>query len=102
MKEQEEADPQVGIDEARAAVGAYTEAQEAMRGPERAKRRALATLKAYMLGRDNGKESIDGRTVSMVRTRRFSVNHRRLNELLGPETRAEVVTESASEHVRVT
>ena len=101
-KEEEEADPQVGIDEARAAVGAYTEAQEAMRGPERAKRQALATLKAYMLGRSGGKESIDGRTVSLVRTRRFSVNHRRLNELLGPETRAEVVTESASEHVRVT
>ena len=101
-KEEEEADPQVGIDEARAAVGAYTEAQEAMRGPERAKREALATLKAYMLGRSGGKESIDGRTVSLVRNRRFSVNHRRLNELLDPETRAEVVTESASEHVRVT
>ena len=99
---EEEADPEVGFDEARAAVGAYTDAQEAMRGPERAKRKALATLRAYMLGSSNGKESIGDRTVSLVRTRRFSVNHRRLNELLDPETRAEVVTESASEHVRIT
>ena len=101
-REKESADPEVGIDEARAAVGAYTEAQEAIREPERAKRKALATLRAYMLGRENGKENIDGRTVSLVRTRRFSVNHRRLNELLDPETRAEVVTENASEHVRIT
>ena len=59
-------------EEARAAVTAYAEAQEAMRDPERAKRAALETLKAWMRGRSNGKESIGGRTVSLVRTTRFS------------------------------
>ena len=93
---------EVSIDEARTAVASYTAAQEAMREHERAKRAALSTLKAWMRGRGNGKESIGGRTVSLVRTTRFSVNHRRLSALLDPETRAEIVSENNSEHVRVT
>ena len=44
---------------------------------------------------------MNGRTVSLVRTTRYSVNHRKLNEILDPETRAGVVTESESEYVRV-
>ena len=92
----------VSTEEARLAVASYTAAQEAARGPERTKREALDTLKAWIRGRDNGKESIGGRTVSLVRTTRFSVNHRRLTALLDPETRAEVISENASEHVRVT
>ena len=92
---------EVTEEEALAAVAAYAEAQSAMREPERAKRATLETLKAWMRGRANGKESIGGRTVSLVRTTRFSVNHRRLNALLDPETRAEVVTEKTSEHIRV-
>ena len=88
-------------EEARAAIDAYTEAQEAIREPERAKRAALETLKVWMLGRANGKESIGDRTVSLVRTTRFTVNHRRLSTLLDPETRAEIVTEKNSEHIRV-
>ncbi len=93
---------EVTEEEAHAAVTAYAEAQAAMREPERVKRSALETLKAWMHGRSNGKESIGGRTVSLVRTTRFSVNHRRLNALLDPETRAEVVAEKTSEHIRVT
>ena len=92
----------VTAEDAGAAVAAYTEAQAAMKEPERAKRAALATLKAWMRGRGEGKQSIRGRTVSLVRTTRFSVNHRRLAALLDPETRAEIITETASEHVRVT
>ena len=92
----------VTAEEANAAVAAYTEAQAAMKEPERAKRAALGTLKSWMRGRGEGKESIRGRTVSLVHTTRFSVNHRRLSELLEPETRAEVITESTSEHIRVT
>ncbi len=92
----------VSTEEARLAVASYTTAQEAAREPERTKREALNTLKAWMRGRGNGKESIGGRTVSLVRTTRFSVNHRRLSALLDPETRAEVVSENISEHVRVT
>ena len=92
----------VSTEEAHLAVASYTAAQEAAREPERTRREALNTLKAWMRGRGNGKESICGRTVSLVRTTRFSVNHRRLSALLDPESRAEVVSESASEHVRVT
>ena len=47
-----------------------------------------------MRGRNSGKESVGGRTVSLVRTTRFAVNHRRLSALLDPETRAEIVTEN--------
>ena len=93
---------EVSIDEARTAVASYTAAQEAMREPERAKRAALETLKTWMRGRNNGKESIGGRAVSLVRTTRFAVNHRRLSALLDPETRADIVSENTSEHVRVT
>ena len=92
----------VTAEDADAAVAAYTEAQAAMKEPERAKRAALSTLKAWMRGKGEGKQSIRGRTVSLVRTSRFSVNHRRLAALLDPETRAEIITETASEHVRVT
>ena len=92
----------VTAEEANSAVAAYTEAQAAIREPERAKRAALATLKSWMRGRAGGRESIGGRTVSLVRTTRFNVNHRRLNALLDPGTRAEVVSESTNEHVRVT
>lgn len=66
-----DSDPEVQVvqetevteEEAHTAVTAYTEAQEAIRDPERAKRAALETLKAWMLGKNNGKESIGGRTV---------------------------------------
>ena len=92
----------VSTEEARLAVASYTAAQEAAREPERTRREALDTLKAWMRGRANGKERIGDRTVSLVRTTRFTVNHRRLSTLLDPETRAEVVSESTSEHVRVT
>ena len=92
----------VTAEDADAAVAAYTEAQTAMKEPERAKRAALATLRSWMRGRSDAKENICGRTVSLVRTTRFSVNHRRLAALLEPEIRAEVITENTSEHIRVT
>ncbi len=41
------------------------------------------------------------RMVGMVKSRRYSVNHRRLNALLDPEARAEIVTERVSEYLRV-
>lgn len=92
----------VSAQEARDAVAAYVDAQEALRGPERAKRKALDTLKAWMRDRGHGKTSVDGRTVSMVQSKRYSVDYRKLNALLDPETRAQIVTESVSEYVRVT
>ena len=92
---------EVSDGEARDAVAAYAEAQDAMREPEKAKRTALDTLKAWMRRQDDAKAAVNGKTVSLVRTTRYSVNHRRLNELLDPEVRADMVTESESEYVRV-
>ena len=92
---------EVSTEEVRAAVRAYLEAQEALREPEQAKRRALDTLKAWMRQRGMTKASVEGRAVSLVKTRRFSVDYRKLNALLDPDTRAGIVTEAVSQYVRV-
>ena len=92
---------EVSDQEAREAVAAYAEAQEAIREPEKVKRGALDTLKAWIRRQGDSKATLAGRTVSLVRSTRYSVNYRRLNELLDPEVRADVVTESESEYVRV-
>ena len=92
---------EVSDDEARDAVAAYSKAQESIKEPEKAKRAALDTLKAWMRRKGDTKETVNGRTVSLVRTTRYSTNYRKLNELLDPEVRADVVTESESEYVRV-
>ena len=82
-------------------MAAYVEAQQTMKEPGKAKRAALDTLKAWMRGQDDSKVKIGGRTVSLVTSKRYSVNHRKLNELLAPDVRAGIVTESESESVRV-
>ena len=88
--------------EARDAVAAYAEVQEAIKEPEKVKRSALDTLKAWMRRKGDSKATLEGRTVSLVCSTRYSVNYRRLNELLEPDVRAQVVTEGESEYVRVT
>ena len=102
LAEAETEEKEVSAEEAREAVAAYAEAQDAMKEPEQAKRRALDTLKAWMRQRGTEKEAIEGRTVSLVQSKRYSVDYRKLNALLEPETRAEIVTEHDSEYVRVT
>ena len=92
---------EVSDEEARDAVAAYADAKAAIKEPERAKREALDTLKAWMRRKDDAKAVVNGKTVSLVRTTRYSTNYRRLNEALDPETRAGIVTESESEYVRV-
>ena len=92
---------EVSDQEAREAVAAYGEAQEAIREPEKAKRGALDTLKAWMRRKGDAKATVDGRTVSLVQSTRYSVNYRKLNAVLDSETRAGIVTESESEYVRV-
>ena len=92
---------EVSDEEARDAVAAYADAKAAIKEPERAKREALDTLKAWMRRKDDAKAVVNGKTVSLVRTTRYSTNHRKLNEALDPETRAGIVTESESEYVRV-
>ena len=93
---------EVSDDEARDAVAAYAEAQESLKEPEKAKRAALDTLKAWMRRQGDTKATVNGRTVSLVQSKRYSVDYRRLNEALDPDVRAEIVTESESEYVRVT
>ena len=93
---------EVSDEEARDAVAAYSEAQESIREPEKAKRSALDTLKAWMRRKGDAKATVGGRTVSLVQSTRYSVNYRKLNTVLDPETRAEIVTEGESEYVRVT
>ena len=92
----------VSDQEAMDAVAAYAEAQESLKEPEKAKRTALDTLKAWMRRQGDAKATLEGRTVTLVSSTRYSVNYRKLNELLDPEVRAEVVTENESEYVRVT
>ncbi len=105
-QEGEQDEPEIEADEvtdeeANDAVAAYTEAQDAIREPEKAKRTALDTLKAWIRRKGDAKATVNGRTVSLVQSTRYSTNYRRLNELLDPEIRAEVVTASESEYVRV-
>ncbi len=93
---------EVSMEEARAAAHAYAKARDALREPEQARRQALDTLLAWMRGRGQDRAELDGHKVSLVRTTRYSVDHKKLNALLDPKTRAGIVTEQSSEHVRVT
>ena len=97
-----EIEEEISIEEAGEAVAAYASAQQALKEPEQAKRRALDILKAWMRRQGSSKSTIEGRTVSLVQSKRYSVNYRKLNAALDPETRSEIVTESTSEYVRVT
>ena len=92
---------EVTDEEARDAVAAYAEAQDSIKEPDKAKRSALDTLKAWMRRQGDTKATVGDRTVTLVSSKRYSTNYRKLNELLDPEVRAEVVTESESEYVRV-
>ena len=98
----DEETPEVSDGEAREAVAAYVAAREALREPEGAKRQALDTLKAWMRRKGSAKAEVKGHTVSLVRSTRYAVDHKRLNALLDPEARAEIVTELTSESVRIT
>ena len=92
---------EVSDQEAREAVAAYAEAQEAIKEPEKVKRGALDTLKAWMRRQGDSKATVNGRTVSLVQSKRYSVDYRKLNEALDPDVRAGIVTEGESEYVRV-
>ena len=100
--ESEIEEKEVSNEEARDAVAVYAEAQDSIKEPEKAKRAALDTLKAWMRRQGDTKATVGGRTVTLVSSTRYSVNHRKLNEALDPEIRAGIVTESESEYVRVT
>ncbi len=95
----------VSDEEARAALLEYENAQEMLKAIEEDKQWALGMLRAWLKQRGEDKAKLEGskkiRTVGMVKSTRYNVDHKRLNALLDPETRAGIVTENVSEYLRV-
>ncbi len=100
----EPAEP-VSDDAAQAALREYEQAQSQIKASDQDKRAALKTLHQWLETKGESKAKLEGsaktRTVGMVTSRRYSVDHKRLNALLDPEQRAEIVTEQVSEYLRV-
>ena len=95
----------VSDEEAQSALWHYEEIAELIKSLNADKRESLAALERWLATQGVGKAQLDGRdktrTVGMVSTKRYKVDHKRLNALLDPEQRAEIVTESRSEYLRV-
>ena len=100
----ESAEP-VSDEAAREALRGYEQVQGRIKSLEADKRGALKTLQHWLQGKGERKARLEGsakqRTVGMVQSRRYAVDHTRLNALLEPEQRAEIVTEQVSEYLRV-
>ncbi|MYE40823.1 MAG: hypothetical protein F4X27_11450 [Chloroflexi bacterium] len=100
----ENAEP-VTDEEAQAALREYEQAQEMLKAIEEDKQWALGMLRTWLGQRGEQKAKLEGRektrTVGMVKNTKYSVNHKRLNALLDPETRAGIVTENVSHYLRV-
>ena len=103
----EDAEPEEPVtdEEAQTALRDYEEIQDTIREFEDEKRWVAARLRAWLGQQGVAKAKLEGRektrSVGMVRTTRYSVDYKRLNNLLDPETRAEIVTENVSEYLRV-
>ena len=103
----EDAEPKEPVtdEEARNALHEYEEIQDTIREFEDEKRWVVEKLRAWLGQQGADKAKLQGRektrSVGMVRTTRYSVDYRRLNNLLDPETRSEIVTENVSEYLRV-
>ena len=106
-KDETDAEPTelVSDETAQAALRDYEQAQSQIKASDQDKRTALNTLQHWLQTKGATKARLEGsaktRTVGMVASRRYSVDHQRLNALLDPEQRAEIVTEQVSEYVRV-
>ena len=100
----EPAEP-VSDEAAQAALLDYEQAQSQLKSLDADKRSALKTLQRWLETKGEPKARLEGsaktRTVGMVSSRRYAVDHQRLNALLDPEQRAEIVTEQTSEYLRV-
>ena len=92
-------------EEAQTALRDYEELQDTIREFEDEKRWVAGKLRAWLKRKDTDRARLQGRekarTIGMVTTRRYSVDYRKLNALLDPQTRAEIVTEKVSEYLRV-
>ncbi len=95
----------VSDEEAQAALREYEEIQDTIREFEDEKQWVVDRLRAWLDQRGEKKAKLEGRektrTVGMVKSTRYNVNHKKLNALLDPETRAGIVTEKVSEYLRV-
>ena len=104
-KEDAEPAEPVTDEQARNALHEYEELQDTIREFEDEKRWVVEKLRAWLGQQGVVKAKLAGRektrSVGMVRTTRYSVDYRRLNNLLDPETRSEIVTENVSEYLRV-
>ena len=103
----EDAEPAAPVtdEEARNALHEYEEIQDTIREFEDEKRWVVERLRAWLGQQGVDKVKLEGRektrSVGMVKSRRYSVDYKRLNNLLAPDVRAEIVTESESEYLRV-
>lgn len=103
----EEVEPAEPVSDAQAqqALREYEQAQARIKSLETDKRGALKTLQHWLQRKGEAKARLEGsaktRTIGTVQSRRYLVDHARLNALLEPEQRAEIVTENVSEYVRV-
>ena len=83
----------------------YEQIQQQLKSLDADKRGALKTLQHWLQQKGEAKARLEGsaktRTVGMVTSRHYAVDHKRLNALLEPEQRAEIVTEQTSEYLRV-
>ena len=99
------ADADVSEDEARQALAAYESAVEARDQADQARRRALDTLGAWLRKRGLENAVLSGpnkeRRVKIMRRTSRSVDYEKLEALLEPEARAEIITERELEFVRV-
>ena len=95
----------ISDDEAQSALWHYEEIAELVKSLNADKRESLEVLDRWLATQGASKSQLDGRdktrTVGLVSTKRYKVDHKQLNALLDPEQRAEIVTESRSEYLRV-
>ena len=95
----------VNDEEAQAALREYENAQEMLKAIEEDKQWALGMLRTWLKQQGKDKARLEGRektrTVGMVKSTRYNVDHKKLNALLAPDARAGIVTENVSEYLRV-
>ena len=100
----EETEP-VTDEEAQAALREYEGAQEMLKAIEEDKQWTLGMLRTWLGQRGDKKAKLEGRektrSIGMVKTTRYGVDHKKLNALLDPETKAGIVAENVSEYLRV-
>ena len=103
----EDAEPAAPVtdEEARNALQDYEELQDTIREFEHEKKWVVEQLRAWLGQQGVDKAKLEGRekprSVGMVTSHRYTVDYKRLNNLLAPDIRAEIVSENVSEYLRV-